>query len=463
MRISKSDDSHAAKISAGDVPKQVIEVCARLRSLGHSAYVVGGAVRDSLSGRESIDWDVTTSATPQQVRAAFDRTIPTGPQHGTVTVILGDSRIEVTTMRAEGDYVDGRHPYSVCFIRDIEADLARRDFTINAMAYDPIDERLVDPFGGYADLQFQIVRAVGNPEDRFREDHLRMLRAVRIASVLGFQIDPETLSAITRCSSMMKKVSAERIRDELDKLLGGAKPSVGIELMRTTGLLEHILPELLEGYGVEQNRYHEYTIYEHNLRTADEISGDVGLRMAGLLHDVGKARTKQGEHFYGHERIGAQIARLVLRRLKYPKRVVDRVAHLVEQHMFRYEPRWSDAAVRRFIKRVGVEHLDDIFELRRADREGSNRGPDPGLDGLQRRVEEILSKGAFLTLGDLAIDGNDVKALIGPDAPRRVIGLTLSRLLGEVIEDPSLNDREKLLKRAEDIVARHIDEHRHLL
>ena len=462
MKISRNDGSHAMRISASDVPRQVIEVCTRLRSLGRSAYVVGGAVRDTLLGRESIDWDVTTSATPEQVRAAFDHTIPTGAEHGTVTVILDDSRVEVTTMRAEGDYVDGRRPYSVCFIRDTEADLARRDFTINAMAYDPIDDRLVDPFGGSADLQSQVVRAVGNPEDRFREDHLRMLRAIRFASVLGFQVEPATLAAITRCASMIKRVSAERIRDELNKLMESDMPSVGIELMRMTGLLQHILPELLEGYGVEQNRYHEYTIYEHNLRTADEVSGDVALRLAGLLHDVGKARVKQGEHFYGHERVGGQIVRLVLSRLKYPRRVVDRVAHLVEQHMFRYQPNWSDAAVRRFIKRVGVEHLDDIFELRRADREGSNREPDPGLEELQRRVKEILSGGAFLTISDLAVDGNDVMTLIGPDVPHRVIGLTLARLLEEVIEDPSLNDRDKLLKRAKDVVAFHIDEHTHM-
>ena len=190
-------------------------------------------------------------------------------------------------MRAEGDYVDGRHPYSVCFIHDIEADLARRDFTINAIAYDPIDDRLVDPFGGSADLQSQVVRAVGTPEDRFREDHLRILRAIRIASVLRFQIESATLCAIARCSSMIAKVSAERIRDELDKLMESEKPSAGIELMRTTGLLGHIIPELLEGYGVEQNRYHAYTVYEHNIRTADEVSGDVGLRLAALLHDVG--------------------------------------------------------------------------------------------------------------------------------------------------------------------------------
>lgn len=462
MEINRSDGSHGMRISAGDVPKQIISVCTRLRSLGHSAYVVGGAVRDSLLGRKSTDWDVTTSATPEQVRAAFDHTIPTGAEHGTVTVVLDGGKIEVTTMRAEGDYVDGRHPYSVCFIHDIEADLARRDFTINAIAYDPIDDRLVDPFGGSADLQSQVVRAVGTPEDRFREDHLRILRAIRIASVLRFQIESATLCAIARCSSMIAKVSAERIRDELDKLMESEKPSAGIELMRTTGLLGHIIPELLEGYGVEQNRYHAYTVYEHNIRTADEVSGDVGLRLAALLHDVGKPSVKQGEHFYGHEKTGGRIARRVLSRLRYPGRVVDRVAHLVEQHMFRYEPNWSDAAVRRFIMRVGVKHLDDIFELRRADRAGSNREPDPGLDELRRRVDQILSRGAFLTLRDLAIDGNDVKALIGSDVPRRVIGVILARLLDEVIEEPSLNDRQKLLKRASDLVAAHIDEHRHL-
>lgn len=297
------------KIDKERIPEPVVDVCARLRSKGYEAYIVGGAVRDLLLQRQCLDFDVTTSATPDQVRSVFGHTAPTGLRHGTVTVILPFGTVEVTTMRREGVYVDGRRPSSVCFIHDIEVDLARRDFTVNAIAYDPIDDRLVDPYGGCNDLVGQMIRAVGSPGDRFTEDRLRMLRAIRIGTALGFTIESATLDAISRMSSLITTISAEKIRDELLKLMSCDEPSNGIELMRVTGLLLGIIPELLDGYGVVQNRHHAYTVYEHNLRTADALRNDPHLRMAGLLHDTGKPSVKRGERFYGHERVSGLIAR----------------------------------------------------------------------------------------------------------------------------------------------------------
>lgn len=444
-------------IEKSDVPEIVISVCASLKRRGFDAYVVGGAVRDALLNRKSSDWDVTTSATPDQVMTMFNHTIPTGIKHGTVTVAVAGNRIEVTTMRKEGMYADGRHPLSVCFVEDIETDLARRDFTVNAIAYDPIDDRLVDPFGGREDLTERIIRTVGDPDRRFAEDRLRMLRAIRIGCMLGFTIERNTLQAITRNSSSIVSISAERIRDEFVKLMSCDRPSAGIELLRTTGLLEHIIPELLEGYGMQQNRYHAYTVYDHNLRTADALPDGRLLRIAGLLHDVGKPRVKQEEHFYGHERVGASIARDVLTRLRFSRRDVDLISHLIRQHMFQYTPEWSDAAVRRFIRRVGVEHLDDLFELRRADRAGSDRPEDTGLGELIDRVRRVLSTGDCLTVRDLAVNGDDIRRLLKAGMPQAVIGSVLKRLLDEVIEDPSLNHRDVLLTKAQALLDNYVD------
>lgn len=445
-------------IDKTNIPEAVIAVCSRLKSHGFEAYVVGGAVRDLLLQREGFDWDVTTSATPDLVMSIFAHTAPTGIKHGTVTVIVGNSKIEVTTMRKEGVYADGRRPSSVCFVDDIETDLARRDFTINAIAYDPIDDRLVDPFGGCKDLRAQVIRAVGDPDRRFAEDRLRMLRAVRIACALEFTIEKNTLEGIVRNSASIASISAERIRDEFLKIMGCEKPSRGIELMRTTGLLVHIIPELLEGYGVNQNRYHAYTVYEHNLRTADALpKTDTYLRVAGLFHDIGKPRVKQGEHFYGHERESANIARDVLTRLRFPRRAVARIVHLIENHMFQYTPDWSDAAVRRFIRRVGIEHLDDLFELRRADRAGSERPEDSHLDELVQRVRRVLFAGDCLTVRDLAVNGEDIKRLLKPGMPKSTIGVVLRQLLEEVIEEPSLNDRQTLINKAREMLNISID------
>jgi tRNA nucleotidyltransferase (CCA-adding enzyme) len=445
------------RIDRQHIPESVVDVCARLRSAGYEAYIVGGAVRDLLLQRQCLDFDVTTSATPDQVCSVFDHTAPTGLKHGTVTVILPFGNVEVTTMRKEGIYVDGRRPSSVCFVSEIEVDLARRDFTVNAIAYDPIDDRLFDPYGGCEDLVNRVIRAVGNPGDRFAEDRLRMLRAVRIATALGFTIEPATLDAISRMSSLITTISAERIRDELLKLMSCDKPSKGIELMRVTGLLVGIIPELLDGYGVVQNRYHAYTVYEHNLRTADALRNDPYLRMAGLLHDTGKPAVKSGEHFYGHERESARIARRVLVRLRFPRRVADRIVHLIAQHMFWYESRWSDAAVRRFIKRVGVEHLNDLFELRRADRMGSGRDVDPSLDELIERVRSMLSNGVALTVHDLAIGGDEVRKLLSPGMSAAIVGRVLEQLLEDVMEDPALNNREALTSRARELVNKCVD------
>jgi tRNA nucleotidyltransferase (CCA-adding enzyme) len=440
------------------IPDEVLAVCRRLRGKGYEAHLVGGGVRDMLLGRKPADFDVATDARPEEVRELFGATfaIPTGIKHGTVTVLTGHAEhrhVEVTTFRGEGVYLDGRRPSSVTYVKSLRDDLARRDFTMNAVAYDPIDDRLTDLFDGQGDLARRLIRAVGDPLERFTEDGLRPMRAVRQAAQLGFAIEPATHAAIPRALEVVRKVSAERIRDELLKLLASPQPSRGLELMRETGLLGEVLPELLEGVGCTQNRFHKHDVYGHTLSVVDATEGDAIVRLGALLHDVGKPRARQpregapGEYsFFKHEYVGREMADAICRRLKLPNADRDRVVGMVAHHMFFYKPEWTDGAVRRFVRDVGGgEALDALFALRKGDVAGRGFGEDPEreIGELQRRIADVAAGDAALRVTDLKINGGDVMRLLGLP-PGREIGQILEKLLELVIDDASLNDRERL-------------------
>jgi tRNA nucleotidyltransferase (CCA-adding enzyme) len=437
-----------------DVSPEATLVCRRLRDAGHEAYVVGGCVRDVHLGRPAKDWDVATSAFPDVVQRLFKRTIPTGIQHGTVTVMIDHHPIEVTTYRGEGEYSDGRRPDRVTFGVTLEEDLSRRDFTVNAMAFDPLAGVVVDPFGGREDLRNRVLRAVGEPERRFAEDGLRVMRAVRFAATLGLALDAATEAAIPGALPSLARVSGERVRDELMKLLGAPKPSVGLAIMERTGILRTVMPELAEAVGVVQNRFHKHDVWQHTLASVDATPGGALVRLGTLLHDVGKPRTAApredapGENsFYRHDVVGAEMADAILRRLKLSNAERERVVALVLHHMFWYSPDWSDGTVRRFIRRVGPELLPDLFALRAGDVVGRGHGEDPEreLGELRRRVDQVLSEDQALSIADLAVDGQDVMRALGV-GPGRAVGDALRMLLDKVIEDPSLNERETLLR-----------------
>jgi tRNA nucleotidyltransferase (CCA-adding enzyme) len=456
--------SHTIRLERS-VPDDVRRLCLRLREAGFRAWVVGGCVRDELlavmraePGRRHPhgDWDVATDARPEQVQPLFSRVIPTGIQHGTVTVLLGGVGYELTTLRGETTYSDGRRPDSVYFVDDIVADLARRDFTINAIAYDPIDRQLIDPFGGARDLERGVLRAVGDPTARFAEDGLRVLRAARFVATLGVELEPDTARAIEPSLASYRKVSPERIRDEWVKTMRAPRPSRGFEVMREHGMLAVTAPELLESVGCEQNRYHAFDVWGHAMSCLDHCPAEPVLRVAGLLHDIGKPRSRAFSEktndytFYEHERIGAELAEPLLMRLRFSNEQRVRVVALVRHHLICYDQSWSDSAVRRWIRRVSPELLEDLYRLNRADVLG--KGTDASLDlerlaALEQRVANVLSAGAAITVRELAIDGHDLMQELGL-APGPRIGSVLRELLEEVIENPEQNERELLLARA---------------
>jgi tRNA nucleotidyltransferase (CCA-adding enzyme) len=447
-----------AHLDDSRIPAEVVALCARLHQAGHQAYLVGGGIRDLLLGRQPSDFDVATSARPEEVVTLFGSTfaIPTGLQHGTVTVLTGDGpvrrAVEVTTFRGEGAYLDGRRPSSVTYVSSLEEDLSRRDFTMNAVGYDPLARRLTDPFDGRGDMVRRLIRAVGDPEQRFREDGLRPMRAVRQATQLGFEIEAATLAAIAPTLEVFRKVSAERVRDEMLKLLGAPIPSRGLELMRSTGLLADVLPELLESVGVTQNRFHKFDVYQHTLAVVDGTHGDPIVRLGALLHDIGKPRARQpregapGEFsFFKHEYVGADMAAAVCRRWKLSTANRERVVAIVANHMFFYTPDWSDGTVRRFVRRVGNDVLGALFALREGDIAGRGFGEDPEVElgELRRRIAEVAAEDAALRVTDLAIDGADVMRIL-KIPPGKIVGVVLERLLERVLDDPTLNDRATL-------------------
>lgn len=465
------------------VPKPVADVISSLREAGFQASAVGGCVRDILLGRQPKDWDVTTDAKPEEILRIFPDSFYEN-DFGTVGVktepFLPFGRedrehdvVEVTTYRTESGYSDRRRPDSVSFVSDISEDLSRRDFTMNAIAIGDGNgsEAFIDPFGGREDIGRKVIRTVGNPEERFAEDALRMMRAVRLYAELrdpkasedsGWTIDETMLAAARKHADLLTHVSMERIRDEFSRIILSESPAEGVELLRTTGLLRHILPELEEGVGVAQNLHHKYEIYDHNLRSLRRCpSRKLDVRLAALLHDVGKARTKRGEGyratFHGHEHVGARMTRAILKRLRYPREIVDRTTLLVDQHMFYYDvEEVTEASVRRLIRRVGIENMKDLIDLRIADRLGSGvpKAKPYKLRHLEYVIEKVSSDPVSVKM--LKISGNDLMKELGL-APGPKIGALLDVLLAEVIEKPERNDREHLLERARTLSEEELD------
>jgi poly(A) polymerase/tRNA nucleotidyltransferase (CCA-adding enzyme) len=439
------------------IPSHVLKIAQELHEKGFQAWVVGGSIRDILIGKPAYDHDIATNATPDHVMGIFPRTVPTGVKHGTVTVLSGGESVEITTFRSDGTYSDARHPERVSYAKTIGEDLSRRDFTMNGIAYNPITDELVDPYGGRQDIRNELIRTIGNPLDRFSEDGLRPFRACRLASQLSFTIEEKTFKAIVPCLDKAAQVSAERIRDEFIKIIESPKPSIGIELMRKSGLLELILPELLTGYEVNQNVYHRYDVYYHNLYSCDAADPkDYRIRLAALFHDIGKFHAKKEieEHtkgkksvFYNHEIIGASITKRIMRRLKFSNQDIKVVTHLISNHMFHYTNLWTDGAVRRFMRKVGLENLQALFELRRADRIGNGlkQGNSRAVQKLKHRIEIILEKENAITVKDLAINGNDVMKQFNLK-PGPIIGKILNHLLEEILDDPEKNNRDTLLQ-----------------
>ena len=450
----------AARLAAHSWPAPVLAALGRLRADGHQAYLVGGALRDVLLGRLGDELlDVATDRRPQEVMALFPRIEPIGLAHGTVLVMLEGLGFECTTFRREGAYADARHPDEVEFTTDLRADLARRDFTVNALAYDPLSGVLVDHHCGLSDLEHRRLRAVGEPLARFREDALRPVRAARFVATLEFELEPATRAALGRVVDRARLVAPERVRVELEKLMAARWPSVGLELLRETGLLELWMPELTRCYAVPQNRWHAYDVYTHSLETCDHAPpGKAVVRWAALLHDLGKPDTRverRGDGtFYGHELAGSQLADRLLERLRFPGALRAAIVHLVREHMFDYRSEWNDAAVRRWVRRVGEATVADLFDLRIADLLGNGlkTGFPAQLEPLRRRIERVLAGSHALRVGDLAVDGRDVMESLGL-GPGPAVGEVLEALLEEVIEQPGGNTRERLLLRLAELRA----------
>jgi tRNA nucleotidyltransferase (CCA-adding enzyme) len=441
------------QLDATAIPESVIGLCRTLRAAGHKAWIVGGSLRDLLLQRVPKDWDLATTARPQQLMKIFKRVVPTGIAHGTVTVLLGDAGFEITTLRGEGAYSDSRRPDEVFFVDDIEQDLARRDFTVNALAYDPLDSRLIDPFGGLADLSSKLLRTVGRPELRFSEDGLRVLRAARFAATLEFELEPATQAAIPSCLDAFGRVSKERVRDEWLRAMEAPRPSRAFEVMRSTGILSVTCPDLMEQVGCTQNQWHAYDVWKHSLVCLDASPVQPVQRVAALLHDLGKPRTRElsektGDYtFYHHETVGADLADAWLREYRFSNEERKTIVHLVRHHLICYSSEWTDAAVRRFVRRVGPEHVDALMDLGRADAVGKGKPVNDefaALDELRARIEGLIAKGAAFGTKDLAISGRDVMDKLGV-RPGPIIGRVLERLLERVIEEPSVNERETLL------------------
>ena len=444
------------------IPKPIIKISEILKKEGFKSYLVGGSVRDSIMGKEPKEYDITTDATPEDVQRIFKHTVPTGIKHGTILVILDNMQVEVTTFRNDGKYTDGRHPDYVKYAKTIEEDLPRRDLTINALAYDVLEDELIDMFNGVADIKNKTIRAVGNAYERFTEDGLRVMRAIRFATRFDFEIEKETFEAVCASTNMLYSISSERIRDEFNGILISDNPFRGLELLRESGILDFILPELMKGYGVMQNKYHKYDVYYHILHTVQAVervdSEEMTLliRLAALFHDIAKPIVQkkidkqEDPVYYNHEVVGSNVCKRVMKRFKYSNNEINFVSLLVRQHMFYYQDEWTDGAVRRFMNAVGIENIRPLLKLREADRIASGNRKDresKAIPKLLARIEKIIEAQNAITVKDLKINGNDlIETFNFRQGP--IIGKILNYLLDLILDDPNLNDRELLLERA---------------
>lgn len=457
------------------IPKNILFCIKTLEDGGFKAFIVGGCARDYLRNVEPSDWDIATSATPEETQRAFQQLdIKTFYENdfGTVGVafLLKNKKepqydiVEITTYRSESCYSDSRHPDKVEWSKTIEEDLKRRDFTINAIALSPVSGKqkfeIIDLFDGQIDLKKHIIRAVGNPQERFREDALRMMRAIRFKTTLGdnWVIEENTWQAILENNKLLEKISKERLRDELIKIINSKNAAKGIESLRLSGLLAYIIPELLEGCDVAQNKHHVYDCYKHNLESLDFTAKkgfDFPIRLAALLHDIGKPRTKSGTGinatFYNHEMMGAKMAKKILERLHFPNKEAEKIVTLVRYHLFYYNvDEVKEASIRRLIKNVGKENMEDLLKLRMADRIGSGcpKAEPYKLRHLKYMIDKVSRDPISVKM--LKINGEDLMNLLNI-SPGPKIGQVLDILLEEVLKDPENNTKKFLQAKAKEL------------
>ncbi len=443
------------------IPSEIKEkVYEKLEKAGFEVYLVGGCIRNILLEKEPKDWDLTTNATPEEILKIF----PNGfydNNFGTVGIPVKSQIVEITTFRTERDYLDSRHPSSVQWGKTIEEDLQRRDFTINAMALDS-KFQLVDPFHGQEDLKNKLIHAVGDSSKRFKEDALRLMRAIRFATQLGFTIEEKTWNSIVEDSVLLERISGERIRDEFLKILESPNAYEGIMMLKNAGLLKYIIPELLDGIGLSQvrpGRHHIYDVFTHNIMSMKLCpSIDPIVKFAALIHDIGKPFCQSKDEngliiFYNHEIVGAKIAYQICERLKFSKKEREKITKLIRWHMFSVDEEQTDAAVRRFIRKVGIDNIKDMIDLRIGDRLGSGipeeRAESWRLKKFKERVEKELAPAAF-SINNLAVDGNDIMRILNIK-PSRKIGEILQKLFGEVDGHLELNTKEYLEKKIKEL------------
>ena len=440
------------------LPKEIQSILNKLDKKGFDAYAVGGCVRDLLLKQEPNDWDITTKAKPEEIQKIFPDNFYEN-KFGTVTVKAKSKKenlkeIEITTYRTEQSYTDKRHPDKISFTFNVEEDLSRRDFTINALALNKKGE-LLDLFDGQKDLDNKIIKAVGNAKERFNEDALRMIRAIRLAIILGFKIEPKTLKAIQEDAGLIQFIAKERIRDELVKMIMSDNPDQAISLLKETNLLKYIIPELEKGINVDQNLHHIYTVYEHSilsLKFAAKKNYKLEVRLAALLHDIAKPQVKEGEGpnatFYNHDHLGSKFTVNILDRLKFSKKIIEKVALLVRNHMFVYGvDEVTETGVRRLLRRVGPENMPDLINLRVSDRLGS--GCPKGMPYKLRHLQYIIEKVSKdpISAKMLKLNGNNLIEILKIE-PSPKLGLLIEALLAETLENPKLNTKEKLTQRA---------------
>ncbi|MCT4660645.1 MAG: CCA tRNA nucleotidyltransferase [Tissierellales bacterium] len=441
-------------IELNDDVESIIKI---FKKSGYECYIVGGAIRDKLIGRGVNDWDFTTDANPDQIlelaRKNSVKSIPTGKKFGTITLLINDEKYEVTTYRIEKDYVDHREPSVVYYSDSLIEDLKRRDFTINSLAYD-IEMGVVDYFEGISDLKNRIIRCVGEAEERFEEDALRMLRAIRFAAQLNFEIESRTMDAILKKKNLLTFLSEERIREELNKILLSNNPRKGLDLFVKTGIIEVIFPELKDMIGFEQNTpHHDMDVFDHTISVVEKTPCRLNIRLAALLHDIAKPKCYLEDetgvgHFYGHEKESSILANEFLKRLKYSNEMTESVVNLVKNHMHVYRGEYTDKAIKKFVNKLKPNTLYDFIDLQWADvMSTTHRGETEFLEVLKRRYEAILERNEAFSLKDLDINGNDLMNAGFDRGP--IIGEILEYILEKVLENPDLNRKKKLMKIAE--------------